>query len=97
MPMLNYITVMMMNAHYFKADHGRDINAAEIKVFFTVLFYMRFHDPPQIDCHWQTELNHGPTHTPQLYITLLRFEQINTPYSGSQLPMSIMPSEVDNW
>jgi len=81
---------------FFQGQSWKDISAAEIKVFFAVLIYMRLHDSPQIDCYWQRELNHSPIHTPQLYITLLYFEQINTPYSGYQLPMSIMHSEMDN-
>jgi Transposase IS4 len=53
-----------------------DTSVLEIKVFIATLIYMGLHDSKRTDLYWKSDLESGPIHTPQLYISLKRFEQI---------------------
>jgi hypothetical protein len=54
----------------------KDTTTGEIKVFFGILIYMGVHPEPRIDLYWQQDRREGPLHSPPLYMTLKRFEQI---------------------
>jgi Transposase IS4 len=53
-----------------------DMSAIEIKVFIGILIYIGIYDSKRTDLYWKNEIESGPIHTPQLYISLIRFEQI---------------------
>jgi len=53
-----------------------DTSAIEIKVFIAILIYMGIHDSKRTDFYWRNDISSGPIHTPQLYMSLNRFEQI---------------------
>lgn len=54
----------------------KETTAAEIKVFFGILIYMGVHKSPRIDSYWCQNRQEGPLHSPPLYMTLTRFEQV---------------------
>src|SRR5580700_5292462 len=53
-----------------------DTSTTEIKIFIGILIYMGLHDSKRTDLYWKNDLESGPVHTPQLYMSLIRFEQI---------------------
>jgi hypothetical protein len=62
---------------FLHACTWKDTNAAEIKVFFAILIYMRVHQSPRTDLYRRQNPEEGPLHAPRLYMTYKRFEQIN--------------------
>lgn len=54
----------------------KDTTAADIKVFIGILIYMGVHVSPRMDHYWRQDLHQGLIHTPHLYMSLKRFEQI---------------------
>jgi hypothetical protein len=53
-----------------------DTSIVEIKVFIGILIYMGIHNSKRTDLYWKNDIESGPIHTPQLYMSLTRFEQI---------------------
>jgi hypothetical protein len=54
----------------------KDTTIADIKVFFGILIYMGVHQSPRVDLYWRQDIQQGPLHSPRLYMSQKRFEQI---------------------
>src|SRR5580700_1911509 len=63
----------------------QDISAIEIRVFIGILIYIGIHDSKRTDLYWKNDIESGPVHISQLYISLIRFEQIKRYLHISQL------------
>ena len=54
----------------------KDTTAADIKIFIGILIYMGVYVSPRVDHYWSQDLSQGLIHTPCLYMSQKRFEQI---------------------
>ena len=66
-------------------------NANELRVYIGILLYMSLHPEGEVATYWHRDILTGPNHTPALYMSLVRFTQLQrflhiAPVTGDDVP-----------